>query len=95
MRQELQELQKLQLVKAVRVCGQAVCLLGDILSLLTAYLLRLQVVYSSRRSIQVYDALYTSSLASDKRNPTSCFGIREEFCPSHVKACGVYILNIA
>jgi hypothetical protein len=54
----LQQLQLLQLVQAVRVGGKAVCLLGDIVPLLTAYLLRLQVVYSSSSSIGIYDGLY-------------------------------------
>jgi hypothetical protein len=33
--------------------------------------------------------------ASDKRNPTSCFRIREELFLSHAKACGLYMPNIS
>ena len=47
----------LQLVETVRAVGRAVRMLGDI-PLLTAYLLRLQVVYSSSSSIEMYDVLY-------------------------------------
>ncbi len=44
---------------SARIGGQAVCMLEDIVSLLTAYLVRLQVVYSSSSSIQVHaDGLY-------------------------------------
>ena len=46
----------LQLVETVRAVGRAVRMLGD--PLLTAYLLRLQVVYSSSSSIEMYDVLY-------------------------------------
>jgi hypothetical protein len=48
----------LQLVETVRAVGRAVRMLGDIVPLLTAYLLRLQVVYSSSSSIEMYDVLY-------------------------------------
>ena len=40
-------------------------------------------------------AMNRSALGSDKRNPTSCFRIREELFLSHAKACGLYIPNIS
>ena len=58
MKQELQHLQHLQLVETVRAGGRTVRMLGDIVPLLTAYLLRLQVVYSSSSSIEIYVGLY-------------------------------------
>ena len=36
-----------------------------------------------------------SALASDKRNPTSCFRTRDELVLSHAKACGLYLPNIS
>jgi hypothetical protein len=57
MKQELQQLQQLQLLQAVRAGGRTCACWGTLVPLLTVYLLRLQVVYSSR-SIEIYDGLY-------------------------------------
>ena len=55
MKHELQHLQHLQLVEAVRVGRRAVRMSWHTVPLLTVYLLLLQVVYSSSSIIEMYD----------------------------------------